>query len=417
MTQISNPRGLAAELVDAEAPMRPEPPAATHGLRRFSLAVSLVLVAFNLRPLFSSLSVLLPEVRQATAASPAMASLLTTTPVLCLGLFAAAAPRAAQRFGAERTILALLLVLAAGTALRGWGTLPALLIGSILAGGAIAVVNVLLPGLVKRDFPDRVATLTAFYTMALSAGAAVAAGATVPVERWLGVSWTAALGMWSLPALAVALLWLPQALGPKPASRPRAETAGSLLKQPLAWQVTGLMGLQSALAYCVFGWLAPLLRARGLDATTAGYAVSFSVIVQTVACLGAPGLATRGRNQSLISGLLAGSAVIGFVGCLLAPLSTVWIWAAFQGLGQGGLIAVALTVIVLRSPDALTAARMSSMAQSVGYTMAAFGPLAMGLIFTSTGRPVDTLWLVIPLGLGVALAGWGAGRDKVLRSR
>ena len=98
-------------------------------------------------------------------------------------------------------------------------------------------------------------------------------------------------------------------------------------------------------------------------------------------------------------------------------LSTVWVWAAFQGLGQGGLIAVALTVIVLRSPDAVTAARMSSMAQSVGYTTAAFGPLVMGLIFTSTGHPEDTLWLVVPLGLGVALAGWGAGRDKMLRPR
>ena len=417
MPFTSKPRGLAAELVDAEAPLRPEPLVFASTMQRLVLAASLVLVAFNLRPVFSSLAALLPEVRAATGATPAMASVLTTLPVLCLGVFAATAPRLAARFGAERIILALLLVLAAGTALRGGGTLPTLLTGSVLAGGSIAVINVLLPGLVKRDFPDQVALLTGLYTMALCGGAATAAGATVPVERWLGGSWAGALAFWSLPALVVALLWLPQALRAKPGRGARAHGGGSLLRDPLAWQITLLMGLQSALAYCVFGWLAPLLRARGLDGASAGFAVSFSVVMQTVSCLGAPGLAMRGRNQSLISGVLAASAVVGFVGCLLAPLSTVWVWAAFQGLGQGGLIAVALTVIVLRSPDAVTAARMSSMAQSVGYTTAAFGPLVMGLIFTSTGHPEDTLWLVVPLGLGVALAGWGAGRDKMLRPR
>ncbi|MDX7954019.1 MFS transporter, partial [Lichenihabitans sp. Uapishka_5] len=165
------PRGLADELVDVEAAAAPAPAQLTP-LRRFGLAVSLVLVAFNLRPVFSSLAAVLPELRLATGASPALASLLTTLPVLCLGVFAGTAPRLAHRFGAERVILVLLGVLTAGTALRGFGTLPALLVGSVLAGAAIAVVNVLLPGLVKRDFPDRVATVTAFYTMALCAGAA-----------------------------------------------------------------------------------------------------------------------------------------------------------------------------------------------------------------------------------------------------
>ena len=109
-------------------------------------------------------------------------------------------------------------------------------------------------------------------------------------------------------------------------------------------------------------------------------------------------------------------AVAGFLGCLFAPLWSVWIWAGVQGLGQGGLIAVALTVIVLRSPDAVTAARLSSMAQSVGYTIAAFGPLVMGLIFTSTGRPQFTAIPVLLLGAGCAVAAWGAGRDRTLRA-
>ena len=415
MTLDPKQTGLAAELVDAEAAAAPAPAYPGSPVRRFLLAASLVLVAFNLRPVFSSLAAVLPEVRAAPGASPALASPLTTLPVLCLGVFAGLAPRLAQRFGAERVILALTLLLTGGTALRGLGTVPALLAGSVLAGGAIAVVNVLLPGLVKRDFPDHVATVTAFYTMALCAGAAAAAGVTVPFERATGAGWQGALAAWGVPALAMALLWAPQALRPKPAGHPRAAGRGrSLLREPLAWQVTGFMGLQSALAYCIFGWFAPLLRARGLDAATAGYVVSFSVLVQTAACLIAPGIATRGRSQSGINVVIVVMAVAGFLGALFAPLSTVWSWAALQGIGQGSLIAVALTVIVLRAPDSIAAARLSSMAQGFGYTVAAFGPLVMGFLFTAKGQPGSTAPLILGIGLVAAVSGWFAGRDRVL---
>ena len=418
MTPDPKPTGLAAELIDAEAAARPRPAPAGSPLGRFVLAVSLVLVAFNLRPVFSSLAAVLPEVRAATGATPATASLLTTVPVLCLGLFAGTAPRLAHRFGAERVILALALLLTAGTALRGLGSVPALLVGSVLAGGSIAVVNVLLPGLVKRDFPDRVATVTAFYTMALCAGAAAAAGATVPFERATGSGWPGALAAWAVPAGAVTLIWAPQAVRPKAPDRPRAgDTGPALLRQPLAWQVTGFMGLQSALAYCIFGWFAPLLRARGLDAATAGYVVSFSVLAQTAACLIAPGLATRGRSQSAFNVGAVVLAVVGFLGALFAPLPTVWLWAGLQGLGQGSLIAVALTLIVLRAPDVAAAARLSSMAQGFGYSIAAFGPLVTGYLFTATGQPGATAPLIVLLGCGAAASGWYAGRDRVLAGR
>ena len=407
------PGGLAD--VDIEAPAEPRSMPASGRLGPFVLAVSLMLLSLNLRPLFSSLAALMPEVRQATGASPAVASLLTTTPVLCLGLFATTAPSLARRFGAERVILALLLAVGAGTALRGLGTIPALLAGSIVAGGAIAVVNVLLPGLVKRDFPDRVALMTGLYSMALCAGAGAAAALTVPLERGLGGSWTAALAWWSAPAFVAAILWAPQALHAAPTRDAGSVEARSLLREPLAWQVTFFMGLQSALAYCIFGWFAPLLRARGLDPAIAGYVVFFSVMMQTVSSLLSPPLATRGRDQRPVSLVLVVLATVGFLGCLFAPLWSVWFWAGMQGLGQGGLVAVALTVIVLRSPDAVTAARLSSMAQSVGYTVAAFGPLIMGLIFTSTGSPQATAIPVLVLGAGCAAAAWGAGRDRVLR--
>lgn len=403
---------LDDQLIDAEEDSLPKPqaPVLRSPGARFVLGASLVLIAFNLRPLFSSLSVLLPEVMQETGLSTTGASLLTTLPVLCLGLFAPFAPKLAQRFGAERTLLGALLLLALGTGLRGFGSVPLLFLATFAAGAAIAIGNVLLPGLVKRDFTDKAAMMTGLYTMALCAGSAGAAGLTLPMEHLLTGSWSGALAAWAVPAMVVALIWTPQALG----SRKQVSHSGfrvvGLWRDRLAWQVTLFMGLQSALAYCIFGWLAPILRERGFDATSAGAIVSVSVMAQVVTCLAVPSFAVRRKNQRGVNVALVAMAVVAFLGILFAPVSTVLFWAILQGIGQGGLIAAAMTLIVLRSPDSHVAAHLSGMAQGVGYTLAATGPLLVGLIRGWTGSFQATAILFVALGLGAAIAGLGAGR-------
>ena len=387
----------------------------TSPVGRLLLGLSFMLIALNLRALFPSLSALLPEVMAGTGAGPALASLMTTLPVLCLGVFSFAAAPAARRLGVERAVLLALGAVAAGTALRGWATVPALLGGGVLAGAGIAFGNVLLPSLVKRDFPDRIALLTGLYSMSLSAGAAVAAALTVPVARSAG-SWAAGLAVWALPAVAAALLWMPRAARRRTATAPavRSDTR-PLWRSGLAWQVSLFMGLQSALAYCVFGWLAPIMRDRGLDAASAGFLLSVSVVGQMVGCLAAPSLATLGRDQRAASTALYGLVLLGLAGCLYAPLGTDWIWAALLGVGQGGLLAVALTVILLRAPDAGVAARLSGMAQGIGYTLAAGGPLLVGVIRGAEGSFFGTVPILfavlLALGVGFGLA---AGRDRLI---
>ncbi|OOG69112.1 cyanate transporter [Sinorhizobium sp. A49] len=410
--QIAAINGLEDQLIDAEADSVPEPqpPVLPQGPARFVLGASLVLIAFNLRPLFSSLSVLLPEVMRDTGLSTSGASLLTTLPVLCLGLFAPLAPKLAQRFGAERTLLGALALLALGTVLRGFGSVPVLFLSTFAAGGAIAIGNVLLPGLVKRDFADKAAIMTGLYTMALCAGAAGAAGLTLPLEHGVTGSWAGALAIWALPAFIVLLIWAPQALGSKAQVRHTGFRVVGLLRDRLAWQVTLFMGLQSALAYCIFGWLAPILRERGFDPATAGAIVSVSIMTQVVTCLLVPSFAIRRRDQRGINVALVLAAVIALLGILFAPPSTVIFWAILQGFGQGGLIAVAMTLIVLRSPDSHVAAHLSGMAQGVGYVLAAIGPLLVGLIRDWTGSFDAAAILFVALGLGAAIMGFGAGR-------
>jgi MFS transporter, CP family, cyanate transporter len=167
------------------------PPVATHRrsrARQSLLAATLVLIAFNLRPLFPSFSALLPSITLSTGLSPGGASLMTTLPVLCLGVFAPCAPVLARRFGAERTILCLMVLLTVGTAIRGLASVPALAFGTVATGISIAVINVLVPGLIKRDFPRRIGLMSGLYTMALCGGAAAAAGLTIPLQRLLALS-------------------------------------------------------------------------------------------------------------------------------------------------------------------------------------------------------------------------------------
>ncbi|WP_445261555.1 CynX/NimT family MFS transporter [Pseudomonas sp. RL_105y_Pfl2_101] len=396
-------------LIDAEAD--DEQAQQRHPLvhRPWLLLLGLILVALNLRPALSSMAPLLSEVSANLGLSAAQAGLLTTLPVLCLGLFAPLAPVLARRFGAERVVLGILLTLAGGIVLRSAFGQVGLFVGSILAGASIGVIGVLLPGIVKRDFTKQAGAMTGVYTMALCLGAAMAAGATVPLSEHLGHSWALGLGFWAVPALLAAVFWLPQ-VGEKHGAHQVAYRVRGLLRDPLAWQVTLYMGLQSSLAYIVFGWLPSILIGRGLTPTQAGLVLSGSVIVQLISSLAAPWLATRGKDQRLAIVIVMLMVLGGLFGCLYAPLDGLWGWAILLGLGQGGSFSLALTLIVLRSRDAHVAANLSSMAQGFGYTLASLGPFAVGVVHDLTGGWSALGWIFGLVGLGAIIAGIGAGR-------
>ncbi|HEX6590890.1 MAG TPA: CynX/NimT family MFS transporter, partial [Moraxellaceae bacterium] len=400
---------LADELLlDREPPGTPPTP----GSGLLLLAV-LVLVAINLRPALSSLAPVLKAVQDGLGLSGSSIGLLTTLPVLCFGLAGPLAPALARRFGSEKVLGAMLLVLAAGILLRAAGV-AGLFAGTLLAGASIGVVNVLLPGLLKRDFADRADRVTGLYTMALSLGAALAAGLTVPVAQWSG-SWRIALAFWALPALLAALAWRPWQRVPH-TPQPLPARSASLLRDPLAWQVTLYMGLQSSLAYCVFGWLPAILQDRGLTALEAGFSLSVSVLIQLITALGAPLLASahvrRGGDQRATIALMLALTLSGLLGCLFAPATTLWLWIVLLGLGQGGTFSMALALIVLRSRDAATAARLSGMVQGVGYSLAALGPFAVGLLHEFTGGWNALGWLFTAISVAALVCGLQAGRQR-----
>lgn len=185
-----------------------------------------------------------------------------------------------------------------------------------------------------------------------------------------------------------------------------------LLRDPLAWQVTLYMGLQSSLSYIVFGWLPSILIGRGLEPTEAGLLLSGSIICQLISALSAPWLATRGKDQRLAIVVVMGMTLTGLFGCLYAPVEGLWGWAIILGIGQGGTFSLALALIVLRSADSHVASNLSGMAQGIGYTVASIGPFAVGVVHDLTGTWGPIGWIFGLLGLGAVIAGLGAGRAR-----
>src|SRR5215217_6494094 len=193
-------------------------------LRGLLLVLAIVLLAANLRPALTSVSPLIGQIRTDTGISNGVAGLLTGLPLLAFAGLSPIAPRLARRFGMEWVLLASLLVLASGILLRSAGVMALLLLGTAVLGAAIAVGNVLLPSLVKREFPERTGLMTSTYSTAMASSAAIAAGASFPIAYQIGIGWRGSLALWAFLALAAAVAWLPQLRSARPADA-SAETS------------------------------------------------------------------------------------------------------------------------------------------------------------------------------------------------
>jgi MFS transporter, CP family, cyanate transporter len=372
-----------------------------------------VLTGLNLRIAVASIPPIVDELRSDLGLSATAAGLLTATPVLCFGVLAPVAPMLARRFGAERALLLALVPLFVGVLARAAGSTFALFAGTLLAGAGVASANVLVPSVVKGRFVRRVGGITGVYVATLTGGAALAAGLTVPLERALG--WEAALALWAVPA-AIAVVVLALAVLPDRAAatgRGGGGGARQLLGNPLAWQVTLYMGLQSFVFYAALAWLPSILRDDGFSAETAGTLLALYALGGVPGALVVPVLATRMRDQRLVATGVTVLEAVALLGLLVAPDAAL-AWVVLFALGQGGAISLALTLMVLRAPDPRRAAELSGMAQAIGYSIAALGPLAVGALHDWSGGWSVPLAALLVTTAPLLATGVGAGRARVV---
>ncbi|GAA1148675.1 MFS transporter [Nesterenkonia lutea] len=396
--------------------MSSAPQRSAGGQSQLLLLVTVLIVAANLRPAITAVGPLIERIGEDTGIGPAALGLLGAIPALGFGGVALFVAAAGRRWGLERTIFVSLLLLTLGTVLR---SLPlgafSLFAGTVILSAAVGVGNVLVPAVVKRDFPGRVPAMTGLYTAVLVGCAAVASGTAVPMAEALG--WELTLAASALLALVSAGVWSTRL------NRPRGVTSagdpvlaapeppgGSMWRSAVAWQVTAYFALQSGVFYLMLTWFPAIQTWHGVSEASAGFWLGAYQAIGILASLVVGGVMQRAGDQRLPLLALAAIMLCGVLGIIALP-AAMPAWALIVGFASGGNLLVGLTLISMRARTAGDASRLSGMAQGVGYLLAAIGPLLAGSLFELTGTWSPVLWIVVGAVLVMAVVGVFAGRN------
>jgi CP family cyanate transporter-like MFS transporter len=390
------------------------------GTARAVLLVTILVVAANLRPTITALGPVVGLVAADTGLGAGALGLLGAVPLLAFGVVSPLVHILTRVIGAERAVLVSTLVLVVATVVRSLpGNLANLWLGTVVMGAAIAVANVVLPELVKRDFPTEVPTVTGLYSTVLGATAAVASGVALPIAEVGG--WRLGIGVWGLVSVVAAFVWLLRmrrsaAQGPEvtPGGPPMrgGGAARSVWRSAVAWQVSLIMATQALTFFTLVTWLPTIEASMGVDPVTAGWHSFLYQIVGIAAGLGVTPFMRGRRDHRGVGVVISLLLIVAVLGLLLAPVLLV-LWLVLAGLSGGSSLVLALALVGERSPSAADAGKLSGMAQSVGFLLAASGPWGAGVLFAATGSWIYPLVAVIAVAGVQLVLSLQAGRDRL----
>jgi MFS transporter, CP family, cyanate transporter len=368
------------------------------------LLFTLLMVAFNMRGAVTGVGALATPIMGETGISSGAFGMISTVLLAAFGLVSFIAPRMGRRFGFERAMLGALVLLVVGILARSLGPVVFLFAGSFLVGAGIAVLNVLVPALVRRDFAGHMGVFMGIYSAILGLTAGLGAGLAVPVMEMLGGSWRLSLAVWVVPGVIGGLLWAPYAIRHITRTADAAPKVGesggakSVWRSKLAWSITAFMGLQSLYFYTLAAWMPKIFVERGMSEERAGYMMLLFQVVSIFMSLGAPYLAAKMKDQVVLATGIGAICVVGALSLLVPGTGLAWLWVSIMGLGTGGCLSLAMVLLGLRSKTAATASELSGMTQAVGYLIAGLGPVVFGVLHDLT-----TTWWVPIIALGVTM--------------
>lgn len=376
-------------------------------LHQFIVVAGIIAISFNLRPAITSVGPLIGTIRDDVALSNGSAGLLTSLPLIAFAIMSPFAARLGNRYSYEGAMLIGLFLLLIGISIRPVSVSFLLFGGTFIAGLGIAILNVLLPGLIKDKFPLKVGLMTGIYTTTMGIVAATASGLSIPIAGSFERGWQVSLFIWTIPVILAIIIWIylksKSQQSKKNANNRQvkyAQPSGNRIwRSPLAWQIAVFMGLQSFLFYVTISWLPEILYSKGLTMETSGWMLSFTQFIGLPASFIIPMLAERLKSQRIIIIVLALFYFSGFVGILLSNNFTIIVISSiFIGIPLSGIFALALALLGMRARTSRDASELSGMAQSVGYVLAAIGPIFIGFLFDLSGNlnlPITAILITI----------------------
>lgn len=400
-----------------------------------TLWLAIVAVGLTLRPLLTSISPLLPQIRAATGMSFPVAALLTSLPVLAMGAGAFAAGMLTRRLGERAGVMLGLTALALACGVRFFADGTALLLGTALVAGiGIAIVQALLPGVVKKHYgAARMTAMMGLYSAALMGGGGLGA-ALSPVAASLAGDWRVGLGLWLGVVVLAMLVWrcapmttarhgqggatiarrnlrvltgdtgVASARAATPTARANPQDApslGRLMRQPRAWTLAIYFGLINCTYTTMVAWLPPFYQQAGMQAKASGGLLAWLTACQVVAALALPWLARGNVDRRRWLSVALGATLAGLVGLIVAPGAAPWLWVAGIGFGLGGTFALGLVLALDHHPHAQHAAALTAFMQGAGFLIAAVAPFVAGAVRALTGGYAPTWIALAAINLGL----------------
>lgn len=341
-----------------------------------------ILISSNLRSPIVAVAPVLGEVREALSLDNFQVSLLTSIPLFMFAACSVLVSRFSNTFGISKLLMYSVIILSFGLFLRITGSLWLLFLGSVFIGLGICIGNVVTPGYVKNKFPGHIGLMTGVFAVSMNLTAALASGFSVKIGEWTGLGWRGSLGIWLvIAALGLLVLLLEFIFSKKNADQPKADMSTSdfnMFKSSQAWNISAFMGLQSLFYYCMVAWLPSFLGDFHMQGESSGwvlFVIQITMIPVTFCC---PIIASKMKDQRImilfICALMFGSTM------MFVFLKSQWIYvnAVIIGISNGLSFSLSILFFSTRTKSSVNAVKISGMAQSVGYLIAAFGPPVFG---------------------------------------
>lgn len=389
---------------------------------RNTLAIlGVIFFAANLRAPLTSVGPVIGEISLSLSLSKTAAGMLTTIPLLAFGLLSSFIPRISQRFGMELVLLFSLVLLGIGLSVRSLGSITTLFIGAALVGTAITFGNVLMPAFIKTKFPKRIGVMMGVYSVGMNLTAALAAGLSIGIGKWTNLGWKASIGIWVGLTIVGIIIWFPQLLFAKREKEvaakdtivdPKPIIKVNLLKSRIAWAVTIYMGLQSLMYYCLTAWLPKVAQDWGMSIEASGWVLAYVQFAQLPTTFIGSIIAAKMRDQRFLSALTGILFILGITGILIFKTKYILLWSILLGVASGLAFSLSMLFFVLRTQNTLQAAKLSGMAQSFGYLIAATGPTIFGGIFDLTSSWTLSFVFLMLMSVVLLVAGVIAGKDS-----